>query len=127
METERLWNGLGWDLYKEHIKKFSHAAVKGMPSQDEMKETFRKLLPESKIKILAQEKVGMGVVFHHLDTCPAPQIAEVEDVKGFLAEKYGGGKFKLNLYHGINFLSTKNFTTEGPPRWKEHVKPDESL
>jgi len=123
METEDIWQGLVWNLYKEHVIKFSHAKVKGMPSEDEMKAKVIQILPESTVKVLAQEKVGMTVQFHHMGTFPASEVARVPilTIKDFLAERFGGGKFKLNLYHGINFLSTKNFETVGPPLWKDLI------
>ena len=112
-----------WDLYKEHVHKFSHAKVKGMPTEEEMRARTLEILPESTVKVLAQEKVGMIVKFHHMATYPAAEVAAVprDEIKPFLAQRFGGGKFKLNLYHGVNFLSTKNFETEGPPLWKELV------
>jgi hypothetical protein len=123
MNNEAMWQGLVWDLYKEHIRKFSHAMVKGMPSEEEMKATVIQILPESTVKVLAQERVGMVVQFHLMAIYPASEVAEVavSEIKNFLAHRFGGGKFKLNLYHGINFLSTKNFETEGPPLWKDFV------
>jgi len=33
--------------------------------------------------------------------------------------RYGGGKFKLNLHHGMHFVNTKNFKPAGEPRWAE--------
>jgi hypothetical protein len=125
IDTDKLYAGLTWDLYKEHVKKFSHAAVKGMPTEEEMKEAFAALVEESTVKVLAQEKVGMVVQFHWLDTYPALDVCEITDVKGFLTQRFGGGKFKLNLYHGINFLSTKNWETEGPKLWKDMIRPPE--
>lgn len=112
-----------WDLYKEHVRKFSHAMVKGMPTEEEMKATVLQILPESMVKVLVQEKVGMVLQFHLMAIYPAPDVATVaiSEIKNFLAQRFGGGKFKLNLYHGINFLSTKNFETEGPPLWKDLV------
>ena len=123
MEEQAIWDGLVWDLYKEHVKKFSHAKVKGMPTEDEMKAKTLEILPHAAVKILAQEKVGMIVQFHHMATYPAQEVAAVpkSGVKEFLAQRFGGGKFKLNLYHGINFLSTKNYETEGPPIWKDLI------
>ena len=38
---------------------------------------------------------------------------------GFLRERFGGGKFKINLHHGMHFVSTKNFRPSGPSRWAE--------
>ncbi len=122
-DNATMWAGLVWDLYQEHIKKFSHALVKGMPTEEEMKATTLEILPDSTVKVLVQEKVGLVVQFHHMFTFPASEVAEVDknEVKPFLAERFGGGKFKLNLYHGISFLATKNYTTEGPPLWKDLV------
>lgn len=123
MNEQAMWDGLVWDLYKEHVKKFSHAMVKGMPSEEEMKAATLGILPEATVKVLVQEKVGMIVQFHYMATFPATEVAELprSEVKNFLAERFGGGKFKLNLYHGINFLSTKNYETQGPPVWRELV------
>lgn len=123
MENPEIWQGLVWDLYKEHVKKFSHAMVKGMPTEAEMKATVIQMLPEATVKVLAQEKVGMVVQFHHMATYPAKEVAiiPVSEIKKFLAERFGGGKFKLNLYQGIHFLSTKNYETEGPPIWRDLV------
>ncbi|MEO5657414.1 MAG: hypothetical protein ABIO65_10010 [Nitrospiria bacterium] len=122
LQGDTLYAGLTWELYKEHIKKFSHAAVKGLPTEEEMKETLAAIVDESTVKVLTQEKVGMVVQFHWMDTYPARDVCEVTDVKGFLTQRFGGGKFKLNLYHGINFLSTKNWETEGPPLWKGLIR-----
>jgi hypothetical protein len=43
----------------------------------------------------------------------------LDDPTGWLAARYGGGKFKLNLHHGLHFVSTRNFKPEGDPRWSE--------
>lgn len=123
-DPEILFKSIVWSLYKEHIKKFSHAAVKGEPSLEEMKQNFLSIYPECTIKVLGQEKVGMIVQFHHLDTFPASHWADVILIQDFLQKKYGGGKFKINFYHQTNFMSTKNYETSGPIIWKEMVKED---
>jgi hypothetical protein len=122
MEEEPIYQGIVWDLYREHIKKFSHAKVRGEPSDVEMKEAFQEMLPETLVTVLVQEKVGMVVQFHHVVTFPSQEVIGVSDIKAFLSARYGGGKFKLNLYRGIHFLSTKNFETTGLPLWKEFVQ-----
>jgi hypothetical protein len=125
LQIEKLYTGLTWELYKEHVKKFSHAAVKGLPTPDEMNEALAAIVEDATVKVLAQEKVGMIVHFHWMDTYPALDVCEVADVRGFLTQRFGGGKFKINLYHGINFLSTKNWETEGPPIWKGLIRAPE--
>ena len=124
MQDDLLFKSIVWNLYKEHIKKFSHAAVKGEPSPEEMKETFLSILPECIVKVLGQEKVGMIVQFHHLDTFPATDWKDITGFQDFLQKKYGGGKFKINFYHKTNFMSTKNYEVPGEVVWKSMIKED---
>jgi hypothetical protein len=37
----------------------------------------------------------------------------------WIGERYGGGKYKMNLHHGLHWVNTKNFRPEGEPRWKD--------
>ena len=123
---EDMWRGLVWDLYQEHITKFSHAMVRGMPSSDKMKEQTLSIMPDATVKVLALEKIGMTLLFHHMATYRAGDVATLhkDQVKEFLSQRFGGGKFKLNLYHGVNFMATKNYKTEGPPTWKDRIGKD---
>ena len=43
----------------------------------------------------------------------------LENPAGWLEAEYGGGKFKMNLHHGLHFVNTKNFKPEGAPRWQD--------
>jgi len=43
----------------------------------------------------------------------------LEDPAGWIAARYGGGKYKMNLHHGMHFVHTKNFKPEGEPRWRD--------
>ena len=43
----------------------------------------------------------------------------VLDPMGYLRERFGGGKFKVNFYQGMNFVATRNFKPEGEPKWRE--------
>lgn len=42
-----------------------------------------------------------------------------EAPEAYLRERFGGGKYKMNLHHGMSFVSTKNFKPGGPPRWED--------
>jgi hypothetical protein len=37
----------------------------------------------------------------------------------WIAARYGGGKFKMNLHHGLHFVNTRNFKPDGAPRWAD--------
>ena len=47
--------------------------------------------------------------------------AEMDDFlqapEGWIGARFGGGKFKMNLHHGLHFVNTKNFKPAGEPRW----------
>ena len=36
--------------------------------------------------------------------------------EGWLAGRWGGGKYKMNLHHGLHFVNTRNFKPGGAPR-----------
>ena len=41
------------------------------------------------------------------------------DPDGWIQSRFGGGKFKMNLHHGLHFVNTKNFKPSGAPRWED--------
>ena len=41
------------------------------------------------------------------------------DPAGWIAARYGGGKYKVNLHHGLHFVNTRNFKPGGEPCWQE--------
>jgi hypothetical protein len=41
----------------------------------------------------------------------------LDDPEGWIGARYGGGKFKVNLHHGLHFVNTKNFKPAGEPLW----------
>src|SRR5262249_56635171 len=43
----------------------------------------------------------------------------LEDPTGWIGGRYGGGKFKMNLHHGLHFVNTRNFKPEGAPQWQD--------
>jgi hypothetical protein len=49
---------------------------------------------------------------------PAGEMAPfLDDPDGWIGARYGGGKFKMNLHHGLHFVNTKNFKPTGAPLW----------
>lgn len=42
----------------------------------------------------------------------------LDDPEGWIRDRFGGGKFKVNLHHGLHFVSTRNFKPAGDPRWQ---------
>ena len=65
-----------------------------------------------------QEPFAGTIRFKWLVRLPAEEMAPfLDDPEGWIAARYGGGKFKMNLHHGLHFVNTKNFKPAGEPLW----------
>lgn len=108
-----------WEIYKkEVIRQLAHAG-NTQPSEEELQDTFLKLLSESTVTVLVQEPWQNSVRFKGLARYEVPEALNLlHDPMGFLHEQFGGGKFKLNFHRGWHFIATQNFKPEGEPKWK---------
>jgi hypothetical protein len=61
----------------------------------------------------------MGMEFKLIAKYETPQLIHVEDPVPFITETFGGGKFKVNIYHEGTFAGTENYKAHGDPKWKE--------
>lgn len=101
-----------WDMFKEYVRKIRRTASTGAPELSVMKEKYQEIFPEASIKILVEEKVGMIVVFNELEereTSELTGLLKEEELMVYLEKHYGRGKYKINLYHGLTFVATRNF------------------
>ncbi len=121
--TEDIFEGWIWEMFQEYVRKITRTASTGAMPESEMQQRFRGLYREFEIKVLVTERVGMIVVFHDLDSYTYEFFEHKREqpaLLAFLEERYGSGKYKINLYHAGTFIATKNFTTaEGlPENWR---------
>lgn len=109
-----------FDLYREHLtKKLRYLGMKS-PTEDELREAFAATLRESTAKLLVQEPWMQTIRFKLLALFAADEMRPLlERPLEFIRETFGGGKFKVNFYEGMNFVATKNFKPEGPPLWAD--------
>lgn len=129
MEQEIPLKGWLWSMFKEYVRKIRRTASTGAPELTVMKEKYLSIFHEASIKILVEEKVGMIVVFNDLEsrsTAELDGLFEKPQLMAYLGEKYGRGKFKINLYHGMTFVATQNFRVgledeSLPEHWREIV------
>ncbi len=118
-----------WEMFKEYVRKIRRTASSGSPDLPELKEKYAEIYPEGSIKIMVEEKVGMIVVFNDLETRGTPELKgllELEPLMTYLEKTYGRGKYKINLYHGLTFVATRNFKVKVddesvPQLWREIV------
>ncbi|MFQ5949121.1 MAG: hypothetical protein ACE5J1_00340 [Nitrospiria bacterium] len=127
MEKEDLYKSWLWEMFKEYIRKIRRTASSGSPALSEMQKKYQEIFPEASIKLLVEEKVGMIVVFNELEdrtTATLEGLLKKEQLMAYLTENYGRGKYKINLYHGLTFVATRNFKIEEeslPEKWREIV------
>ncbi len=76
--------------------------------------------PEFTATIGVQEPFAGTIRFKWLVRLPSEAMAPfLEDPEAWIAGRFGGGKFKMNLHHGLHFVNTKNFKPAGAPRWQD--------
>ncbi|MFQ5587982.1 MAG: hypothetical protein ACE5F7_04000 [Nitrospiria bacterium] len=118
-----------WDMFKEYVRKIRRTASTGAPELSVMREKYREIFPDASIRILVEEKVGMIVVFNELETRTTADLRallELPALMAYLEKTYGRGKYKINLYHGLTFVATRNFKVKHedesvPELWREIV------
>ncbi|MBI4611799.1 MAG: hypothetical protein HY726_22650 [Candidatus Rokubacteria bacterium] len=109
-----------WELVEPYLKK--NLAGRGVerPTRRQLLEEFARVWPEFTATILVQEPWMRTIRFKRLVRLRAAELgAFLDEPTAFIAGRFGGGKFKVNLHHGMHFVNTKNFKPEGPPLWKD--------
>jgi hypothetical protein len=107
-----------WDLLEPYLtRKLLNRGV-ARPTRKQILEEFARVWPAITATIGVQEPFAGTIRFKWLVRLDAADMASfLDDPAGWLSERYGGGKFKMNLHHGLHFVNTKNFKPAGDPRW----------
>jgi len=112
--------GWCWDLVEPYLKRNLLNRGVERPSRKQILEEFVQVWPRFTATIGVQEPHLGTIRFKWLARLgPADMEPFLEDPTEWLQTRYGGGKFKLNLHHGLHFVSTKNFKPQGEPRWRD--------
>lgn len=109
-----------WELIEPYIRK--NLATRGVerPTKKQLLEEFARVWPDFSATIMVQEPWMGTIRFKRLARLSSTEMtAFLEDPQKFIGERFGGGKFKMNLHHGMHFVNTRNFRPEGPPIWKD--------
>ena len=104
------------DVLKMELKRMGNSN----PADEDLRALFNSLLPTLSARVLVQEPVPNSVRFKWLAFYYIDELGPlIDSPTEFLAENFGGGKFKINFYQGMHFLATVNFIAEGPERWRD--------
>ena len=126
-EAVPLFSGWLWEMFQTYVRKIRRTASTGAPAIEIIQADYLRIFPEASIKVLVEEKVGMIVVFHEMEERSTAGISEMmreEQLMAYLARVYGHGKYKINLYHGLTFVATKNFKVLDeslPEHWRSRI------
>lgn len=123
-DTRKSKNWWFYNLLEDHLKRRAKHKHGLSYTRDHMDEDFKQILGTTRIKVHAIVPSGMGMVFPLIGKFETKDIIEVEDPVPWLEEKYGGSKYKVNIYHDGTFAGTENYKTHGDPAWEE-IEDDE--
>src|SRR4051812_32774016 len=108
-----------WPLYQEYVRKELDWSGKE-PDERALGTAFMSSLAESTATLYVMEPVGDTIRFRGLGRWPLPEVPDLlSDPHGFIADRFGGGKYKINFHHVSTFVCTHNFRTFGEQRWRE--------
>jgi hypothetical protein len=108
-----------WVLIEDYVDRSLEDRGTTNPTAQQTLTEVARLWPDLTCTILVQEPWQGTVRFKRLLRLRGDEMRPfLESAEGFIRERFGGGKFKLNIHHGMHFVNTKNFKPEGPARWQ---------
>jgi hypothetical protein len=108
-----------WVLIEDYVDRSLETRGASSPTARETLGEVARLWPDLSCTILVQEPWQGTVRFKRLLRLRGDEMRPFLDApETFIRDRFGGGKFKLNIHHGMHFVNTKNFKPEGPPRWQ---------
>jgi len=120
--------GKNWwffNLLEEHLKRRAKHKIGKDYTREDLDKDMMELLPATCLRFYVLLPVGMGMEFKLIGKYETPELIHLEDPVPYIEETYGGGKFKVNIFHEGTFAGTENYKTHGDPKWVEI--PDDKL
>ena len=112
--------GWCWDLVEPYLRRNLLNRGVDRPTRRQILEEFAQVWPATTATIGVQEPWAGTIRFKWLVRLNADEMTPfLTDPMPWIAGRFGGGKFKMNLHHGMHFVNTKNFKPDGAPRWQD--------
>ena len=109
-----------WPLYEEHVRRVLEIPRGEPGDQSSLQHAFLKALGGSTATLYVMEPVGDTIRFKGLGKWPLPKVPDLlADPHAFIADHFGGGKYKVNFHDQLTFVGTHNFRTYGEEVWRE--------
>jgi hypothetical protein len=118
-DSDALVPAWAWVLIEPYVDRNLEARGVPSPTPRQVLAELARLWPDLSCTLLVQEPWQGTIRFKRLERLAGdamrPFLAAPD---GYIRERFGGGKFKVNFHHGMHFVSTKNFKTGGAPLWE---------
>lgn len=124
-DTRKGQNWWFFNLLEDYLKRRSRKAIGPDYTKNDMEKDMLTFLEDTKLKFYVLLPSGMGMEFKLIGKYDSKDLMDISDPVPFIQEKYGGGKFKVNIYYEGTFAGTENYKTHGDPAWVEI--PDDDL
>ena len=109
-----------WDLLEPYVRRRLQMHGIEQPTRRAVLEEFGRVWPGITATIGVQAPWAGTIRFKWLVRLTAAEMGPfLADPEGWIATTFGGGKFKMNLHHGLHFVNTKNFKPAGEPKWRD--------
>ena len=106
-----------WPIYQEYVTRLAES---GQVQSSDLGNAFLEILANSIATLYVMEPIGDTIRFRAMGQWPIPDVPGLlADPNAFIADRYGGGKYKINFHHAQSFVCTHNFRTYGEERWRE--------
>jgi hypothetical protein len=108
-----------WVLLEDYIDKRLENRGTAKPTPQETLVELAGIWPDLTCTLMVQMPWMGTIRFKRLARLRGEEMRPFfADPDGYIRERFGGGKFKVNLHHGLHFVNTKNFKPDGLPRWE---------
>ena len=112
--------GWCWDLVEPYLRRNLLNRGVERPTRKQILEEFAHVWPAFTVTIGVQEPWAGTIRFKWLVRLGAEEMTPfLVGPMVWIAGRFGGGKFKINLHHGMHFVNTKNFKPDGEPHWQD--------
>jgi len=112
-----------YNLLEDYLKLRSRKKFGPVYDKEVMGKDMLEFLHLTNLKFFVLLPSGMGMEFKLIGKYDTTELIEIEDPVPFIEENFGGGKFKVNIYHDGTYAGTQNYKTHGDPKWVE-IKDD---
>ena len=109
-----------WPIYQEHVYRVMCLSQDDDVEQSALQHRYLQSLSNSTATLYVMEPVGDTIRFRGLGRWRLAEVPGLlSDPNGFIADNFGGGKYKVNFHDGLTFVGTHNFRTYGEESWRD--------